>query len=86
MDNRGFKQLNAYSKITSNFSNNGFGSVYDSESPSLSKGLRGGNYNTKPNALPATGSNLEYRNLKNFNWIKDKMGNDLASHQKLERP
>lgn len=33
-----------------------------------------------------TGNNLEYRDLKNFNWIKEKLNNDAKSIHKLERP
>ncbi len=56
------------------------------DSPVLTDGLRAGLYNSKPSGLPTTENNMEYRNLKSFNWIADKLGNDTRSQQKLERP
>lgn len=39
----------------------------------------------KNSALPITGNNLEYRDLKNFNWIKDQLGADTTK-PKYDRP
>lgn len=58
------------------------------ESPNFSKGL-GNEFNLrggKNPPLPLTKNNLEYRDLKNFNWIKDQMNNELRRNQKFDRP
>lgn len=58
------------------------------ESPSYTKGFSSEFYNarTKNSGFPVTGNNLEYRDLKNFNWIKDKLNPEPKVTQKLERP
>lgn len=44
------------------------------------------NHRAKNPCPPLTGNNLEYRDLKNFNWIKGQMNNDHKPQQKPERP
>ena len=58
------------------------------ESPSYNKGLISELYNgrVKNAGLPISGNNLEYRDLKNFNWIKEQLRDDSQKHQKFERP
>ena len=40
----------------------------------------------KNSHIPSTSNNLEYRDLKNFNWINEQMNNDKKPSSKLERP
>lgn len=58
------------------------------ESPGYSKGPIGELYNgrMKNTGLPISSNNLEYRDLKNFNWIKDQLRDDSQKHHKYERP
>lgn len=58
------------------------------ESPSYTKGPIAELYNgrAKNTALPISSNNLEYRDLKNFNWIKDQLRDDSQKHHKYDRP
>lgn len=58
------------------------------DSPSFNKGLANElkNGRTKNSGIPLTGNNLEYRDLKNFNWIKDQMNQDVRPVPKFDRP
>lgn len=58
------------------------------DSPSFNKGFASEFKigRTKNSGIPVTGNNLEYRDLKNFNWIKDKMNQDVRPVPKFERP
>lgn len=58
------------------------------ESPSYTKGISSEFYNAraKNSGLPVTGNNLEYRDLKNFNWIKEQLNPESKVAQKLDRP
>lgn len=40
----------------------------------------------KNSQVPSTSNNLEYRDLKNFNWINEKMNNEKKPPSKLDRP
>jgi len=58
------------------------------DSPTYSGGLATDlqNNRAKNKCLPTTGNNLEYRDLKNFHWIKDQFNSDNMHYKKLERP
>jgi len=57
------------------------------DSPNYGKSLVNDLKNGRKNPnIPSNKNNLEYRDLKNFNWIKEKLQNDRIPIQKLERP
>lgn len=43
-------------------------------------------HRSKNPCLPITKNNVEYRDLKSFNWIKNQLDNDPKPDHKLERP
>jgi hypothetical protein len=53
------------------------------DSPNYGGGLSAELFNgRKTNCIPSTGNNLEYRDLKNFNWIKEQFNSDSKFAQR----
>lgn len=56
------------------------------DSPVYNKGISNELYNGRKNPGLTSNNNIDYRDLKNYNWIKDKLQNEVKPVQKLERP